>query len=108
MKISPTNEVATMINVFTVEPEKQQELIEIWLKEGKQFEALPSFVAAALHRSLDGKRVINYAQRQKAEDWLDISRHAGQLFGHFRAISQSDPHLYEVIYLSEHQSGPLI
>jgi hypothetical protein len=41
MKISQTNDVATMINVFTVEPEKQQELIEIWLKDGKQFEALP-------------------------------------------------------------------
>jgi hypothetical protein len=62
MKISPTNDGATMINVFTVEPEKQQELIETWLKEGKQFELLPGFV----------------------------SRRAGPLFGHFRAISQSD------------------
>jgi len=100
MKISPTTDVATMINVFTVEPENQQQLIETWLKEGKQFEALPGFVSAALHRSTDGKRVINYAQWRKAEDWLDISRRAGQLFGHFRAISQSDPHLYEVVYLS--------
>ena len=88
MKISQTNNIATMINVFTVEPEKQQQLIELWLKEGKQFEALPGFVSAALHRSLDGKRVINYAQWQRAEDWLDISRRAAQLFGSFRAISR--------------------
>ncbi|MBV9257191.1 MAG: antibiotic biosynthesis monooxygenase, partial [Ktedonobacteraceae bacterium] len=100
MKISPANDIATMINVFTVEPENQQQLIDIWLKEGKQFERLPGLISAALHRSTDGKRVINYAQFQKAEDWLDISRHADQLFGHFRAISQSDPHLYEVIYQS--------
>ena len=103
MKISQTNDVATMINVFTVEPENQQQLIEIWLEEGKQFEALPGFLSAALHRSIDGTRVINYAQFQQAEDWLDISRRAGQLFGSFRAISQSDPHLYEVVYLSQQQ-----
>jgi hypothetical protein len=95
--------LTTMINVFTVEPENQQQLIETWLKEGKQFEALPGFISATLHRSTDGKRVINYAQFQKAEDWLDISRRAGQLFGSFRTISQSDPHLYEIVYLSEHQ-----
>ena len=54
MQVSQSHDVATMINVFTVEPEKQQQLIKTWLKEGKQFEALPGFVAAALHRSLDG------------------------------------------------------
>ncbi|MBV9710040.1 MAG: antibiotic biosynthesis monooxygenase, partial [Ktedonobacteraceae bacterium] len=95
--------LATMINVFTVEPEKQQQLIETWFKEGKQFERLPGFISTTLHRSTDGKRVINYAQFQKAEDWLDISRRAGQLFGHFRAISQSDPHLCEVVYLRKPQ-----
>jgi heme-degrading monooxygenase HmoA len=57
-----------MINVFTVEPEKQQQLVEIWLEEGKKFELLPGFVSAALHRSTDGRQVINYAQWQKAED----------------------------------------
>ena len=33
MNISPTNAVATMINVFTVELANQQQLIETWLME---------------------------------------------------------------------------
>ena len=70
MLITKTNNVATMVNMFTVEPDKQQQLIDIWLEEGKKFELLPGFVSAALHRSTDGRRVINYAQWQKAEDWL--------------------------------------
>jgi heme-degrading monooxygenase HmoA len=98
--IEQATSLATMINVFTVEPENQQQLIETWLEEGKKFELIPGFISATLHRSTDGTRVINYAQWQKAEDWLDISRRAGQLFGNFREISKSDPHLYEVIYLS--------
>jgi len=100
MLITQMNDVATMVNVFTVEPEKQQQLIEIWLEEGKKFELLPGFVSTTLHRSTDGRRVINYAQWQKAEDWLDISRRADQLFGSFREIGTSDSHLYEVVYLS--------
>jgi heme-degrading monooxygenase HmoA len=99
MKISPINDVVPMINVFTVEPEKQQQVIEGWLKEGKRFFAFPGFVAASLHKSLDGTRVINYAQYQKAEDWLAISPPAEQqqLFAWAFAISQPDPHLYEVV-----------
>ena len=100
MIITQTNDVATMINVFDVDPEKQQQLIQIWLEEGKKFERLPGFVSAALHRSLDGKRVINYAQWQRAEDWLALARQGDQLFTRFKGVALSDPHLYEVIYLS--------
>lgn len=99
MKISPTNDVVPMINVFTVEPEKQPQVIEGWLKEGQRFFALPGFVAAALHKSLDGTRVINYAQYQTAQDWFTVSPPAEQrqLFAWAFAISQPDPHLYEVV-----------
>lgn len=110
MKISPANDVVPMINVFTVEPEKQQQVIEGWLKEGKRFEAFPGFVAAALHKSLDGTRVINYAQYQKAQDWFAISPPAEQhqLFAWVFAISQPDPHLYEVVSQSTASGAKLV
>jgi heme-degrading monooxygenase HmoA len=99
MKILPTNNVVPMINVFTVEPGKQHQVIEGWLKEGPRFFAVPGFVAAALHRSLDGTRVINYAKYQTAQDWFTVSPAAEQqqLFAWAFAISQPDPHLYEVV-----------
>ncbi|HYW83779.1 MAG TPA: antibiotic biosynthesis monooxygenase, partial [Spirochaetia bacterium] len=99
--IERASPLTTMINVFNVEPEKQEQLIDIWLEEGKKFEAWPGFVSAALHRSLDGKRVINYAQWQKAEDWQALARQGAELFARFRGVGASDPHLYEVVYLSK-------
>jgi heme-degrading monooxygenase HmoA len=98
MMITQTSGLATMINVFDVEQEKQQQLIEIWLEEGKKFEAWPGFVSTTLHRSLDGTRVINYAQWQRAEDWQDLARQGAQLFARFKGVGRSDPHLYEIVY----------
>jgi heme-degrading monooxygenase HmoA len=100
MRITMEGNYATMINVFDVEPEKQEQLIDIWREEGRKFEAWPGFVSAALHRSLDGKRVINYAQWQRAEDWQALARQGAQLFARFKGVGTSDPHLYEVVYLS--------
>jgi len=100
MEITRAGSYATMINVFDVEPESQQQLIDIWLEEGQKFETWPGFVSAALHRSLDGKRVINYAQWQRAEDWQALARQGAQLFARFKGVGSSDPHLYEVVYLS--------
>src|ERR1700730_4275032 len=100
MIITQTSGLATMINAFEVEPEKQQELVDIWLEEGKKFETWPGFVSATLHRSLDGKRVLNYAQWQKAEDWQALAKQGVQLFARFKGVGRADPHLYEVVYLS--------
>jgi heme-degrading monooxygenase HmoA len=96
--------VATIITVFPVEPEKQPQLIERWLTEGKQFEALPGFISATLHRSLDGKRVLYYGQWQRAQDWLALSGQADHVFGQLRAITQADSRLYEVVHVIERHS----
>ena len=99
MIITQTSDLATMINVFSVEPEKQEQLIQIWLEDGKQFEHMPGFVSTTLHRSLDGTRVINYAQFQRTDDWeKNIHQRASQLFGRFKGVGMSDPHLYEIVY----------
>src|SRR5919198_3803110 len=55
--------VLTLINVFTVAPERQEELIA--LLDRATVEVMrhqPGFVSANIHRSLDGTRVVNYAQ----------------------------------------------
>ena len=53
----------TLINVFTVEPDKQQQLVSLLIEATeKTMRHLPGFLSANIHRSLDGKRVVNYAQ----------------------------------------------
>ncbi len=55
--------VVTLVNVFTVDPENQQRLIELWQRATDEvMRHLPGFVSANIHRSLDGTKVVNYAQ----------------------------------------------
>ena len=53
----------TLVNVFTVDPTRQIELVDaLDDATSKIFVTVPGFISANLHTSLDGTRVINYAQ----------------------------------------------
>jgi quinol monooxygenase YgiN len=58
-------DLLTLINVFTVEPDKQEKLVALLVDATEQtMRTLPGFVSANIHRSVDGKKVVNYAQWQ--------------------------------------------
>jgi heme-degrading monooxygenase HmoA len=60
--------LVTMVNVFTVEPENQRLLVERWQRATEEvIRHLPGFVSANIHRSLDGTKVVNYAQWETRE-----------------------------------------
>jgi len=91
--------VITLINVFTVEPSKQDQLIKI-LDEAtdKVIKHMPGFVSANIHRGLDGRHVANYAQWASQEAFeAMLANPAAQ--AHLReaaAIAQYAPNLYTV------------
>jgi|GEM_PF-2704761 len=59
--ISKDNSVATLINVFTVEPGNQQKIVDMLVETTeKAMKHIPGFVSASIHKSLDGVRVVNY------------------------------------------------
>ena len=61
--VTAGTEEVTLINVFTVDPHRQDELIAALGRATVDvFASLPGFLTANLHASLDGTRVINYAQ----------------------------------------------
>jgi quinol monooxygenase YgiN len=97
--ISKDNKVVTLINVFTVEPENQQELINLLIEATeKTMKALPGFISANIHRSLDGVRVTNYAQWRTREDFEAMLKNP-EATAHMKpimAIATFDAHLYEV------------
>jgi hypothetical protein len=77
--IQRNDELVTLINVFSREPEFQNDLIKAWQGATEaELGGLAGIVSAALHRSLDGTRVVNYAQWRSAEDWENLIR-VGQL-----------------------------
>ncbi|GHC70515.1 antibiotic biosynthesis monooxygenase [Nocardiopsis terrae] len=67
--ISENDGIATLVNVFEVEKEKQQQLVDI-LNEGveKVMKNRPGFISVNILVSKDGTRVINYAQWNSPED----------------------------------------
>ena len=67
--ITTDADLMTLINVFTVDPEHQQELIDVLAEATTVMSAQRGFVSANLHRSDDGRRVVNYAQWRTREDY---------------------------------------
>lgn len=105
MFISRENNLVTLINVFEVKPERQQELIDNWIRFVDSVKGEPGMIGTSLHRSKDGTRVINYAQWKSEED-LDrfLKKNREQREARHPLAERVDPHLYEVVYLWE-QTG---
>jgi hypothetical protein len=67
--IAKDHDMVTLINAFSCEPQNQQSLIDSSIRatEAEQGK-LPGIISAALHRSKDGMRVVNYAQWRRARN----------------------------------------
>lgn len=68
-------DVATFINVFTVGPTRQNELVHRIQSDAEHtISRQPGFVKAIIYRSLDGSRVINIVQWESVEASRAIHR----------------------------------
>src|SRR5581483_1324641 len=98
------NNEITLINIFQVEPEKQQQLIDIMIRTADQtVRYLPGFISAHLYRGLDGTRVANYVQWRSKED-LDRMRETPEMKKHIdeiHTITSGNPLLFELCNVTE-------
>src|SRR5215469_199745 len=97
--ITTDQQVVTLINSFTVAPERQDELIRLLVEATEQvMRHRPGFVSANIHRGLEGARVANYAQWRSREDFEAMLQDpAAQVhMGEAAAVASFDPVLYEV------------
>jgi heme-degrading monooxygenase HmoA len=68
LEIAEPSGVIAMINVLSTDPSRRDQLMDVWRKGAERFwENMPGAVAAALHRSEDGMRLVNYAQWTSGE-----------------------------------------
>ncbi len=87
-RISQRGGAVTLINVFTVATENQQRLLDVLVEATEPvMRGLPSFVAANLHKSLDGTKVANYTQWRSQEHFGDARGFRGS---HEHAESRRD------------------
>ena len=97
----------TQITVVESEAEKQAEALSLMTERARFMARQPGFISISVHRSLDGRRIVNYIQWQSREQLH--SAHKSPEFrkewGHFDQVTDAiDPHLYEVVHVSDSSS----
>jgi quinol monooxygenase YgiN len=102
--IAKDQPVVTMINTFTVEPKNQKQLVDLLVEATQSVMCKqPGFVSASIHSSLDGTRVVTYAQWESQEQFEAMLENP-EVHPHFdqvRAIATPERNLYWVIYIEE-------
>jgi quinol monooxygenase YgiN len=93
--ISKENNYLTLINVFTVETENQQKLVDLLILATKNtVRNIEGFISSSLHKSLDGTKVTMYAQWKSIEDYQNM-----------RNNSTASPYLEEALKIAKFEMG---
>jgi hypothetical protein len=92
--------IITQINVFTTPAGQQQPLIDLLTKAANWASTTQGWMSASLHRSLDGTRVVNYAQceNQIASESVIARLKEGGYFERNAKLGVTSPGLYETVY----------
>jgi heme-degrading monooxygenase HmoA len=96
----------TVTQITVVEPDsgKQQDALTLMTERARFMAKQPGFISIRLHRSLDGRRIVNVIHWQN-RDQLAAAHRAPEFrkeWGQFDHMTDTiDPHLYEVCHVEE-------
>lgn len=103
-QIQTRNQPVTQITIVEAEPGKQAEALSLMTERARFMSEQPGFESISLHRSLDGRRIVNYIQWQSREQ-LQAAHKSPDFrkeWNRFdRMTDEIDPHLYEVVQIME-------
>jgi quinol monooxygenase YgiN len=102
-RIDPAALVFTLVNTFHTSPDRQAAIVASLRRFTEETaQALPGFVGASAHASLDGRRVLNYVQWARRED-LEAMLATPQAQAHMREVAALadavDPVPYRVAFV---------
>jgi heme-degrading monooxygenase HmoA len=109
IKVRPENDAVTMINVFTVEPENQQQLVDLLTQAAETIMSKqPGYLSARIHRGLDGRRVAVQAQWRSQADFEALAANPGAAahMRRARALASFEPVLYEIVFTHQAVTEP--
>ena len=95
-------EIFTLINVFSVAPDQQQQLANLLIEATEHtMRHLPGFISANIHTSLDGRHVVNYAQWRSRDAFEAMLRNpdARPHMTRAAALASFNPILCEVAHV---------
>ena len=89
-----------LINVFTVDPSRQEQLVELLARATEtSVRHAPGFISAKLHRSLDGTKVTMYAEWESNDAYQAMRKDPAPLPYLKQALDMAkfEPGMYEVV-----------
>ncbi len=99
-QISQQSGHVTQITTITTEPDCAAEVLSLLQKRAEFMKTQPGFVSVSLHRSNDGRQIVNYVQWESADSLAQAHRapefretwpRVGELTG------EAEPALYDVV-----------
>jgi heme-degrading monooxygenase HmoA len=97
-----------LINIFAVEPENQQALVDLLVQAtGEVMNKQAGYLSARIHRSLDGRKVAVYAQWRSAKEFMALSENADAAahMRRARSLASFERVLYDIVLTHESASG---
>ena len=92
--IKVDKDIITLINVFTVDPSRQQQLVDALIETTRQVWRLQDgFISASIHKSKDRKKVVNYVQYKRLDN-PDAIIHMNKVL----SMAKADGNLYDVVF----------
>jgi quinol monooxygenase YgiN len=98
--ISKDSKLVTLINVFTGAPDHQQEIVDLLARATEtSVRHAPGFISSSLHRSLDGTKVVMYAQWRSVKDYQAMRENPAPVpyLQQALALARFEPGMYEVV-----------
>ncbi len=98
--IQANSGIITQINTFDVPPAAQQGLIANLMRASLVARGEPGWLSVNIHRSIDGTKVVNYAQSESVEAAQAVIRRLTEagFIDRNRDFGQAHPGLYEVVF----------
>jgi quinol monooxygenase YgiN len=101
-QIDKDHQPVTQITIIESEPDKQAEALSLMTKRAEFMANQPGCISISLHRSLDGRRIVNYVQWE-TRDQLQLAHQSPEFrreWSRFDKLTDGiDPHLYEVAHV---------
>jgi quinol monooxygenase YgiN len=95
------SKVTTLINVFTVQPNDQQRLVDLLIEATEKVTSQQEgIISAKIHKSLDGTRVVDYAQWKSKDAFDKMLKNPRAIIymNDILSIAKLEGGLYEVIF----------
>ena len=67
-RISDSADICTLINTFDAKPQNEKCIVDLLRRFTLEASRHPGFIAASIHVSLGGERVVNYVQWKTRDD----------------------------------------